>query len=272
MYAGNVGFSQSLEMVIAAARAIPEATFVINGQGAARPAARSRRRRPRQRPLRRPPTRRSSQRGARDRRHPPRAAAAWARSGERAVQDVLDPRRRSTRRGGDRRRLGGQPDRHRRPAAGRWWRRTTPRRSSKRSVPCSAPPTSGPGWDGSDENGSSDPLRPPQRPPPTRRCSRSWRGDRRHRTASRQRPDAQVALRPRGTLIVVDQKGRQARPEGQGQEGPVPGRNTVPAHRRDRRGARRRHDRLRPPDRSGRRLLAADRQRPLARCLRVLPV
>ncbi|HWM21303.1 MAG TPA: glycosyltransferase family 4 protein [Ilumatobacteraceae bacterium] len=37
MYAGNVGFSQSLEMVIAAARAIPGATFVINGQGAARP-------------------------------------------------------------------------------------------------------------------------------------------------------------------------------------------------------------------------------------------
>ena len=37
MYAGNVGFSQSLEMVVAAARAIPDATFVINGQGAARP-------------------------------------------------------------------------------------------------------------------------------------------------------------------------------------------------------------------------------------------
>ena len=37
MYAGNVGFSQSLEMVVAAARAIPEVTFVINGQGAARP-------------------------------------------------------------------------------------------------------------------------------------------------------------------------------------------------------------------------------------------
>ena len=37
MYAGNVGFSQSLEMVVDAARAIPEATFVINGQGAARP-------------------------------------------------------------------------------------------------------------------------------------------------------------------------------------------------------------------------------------------
>lgn len=37
MYAGNVGFSQSLGMVVAAARAIPEATFVINGHGAARP-------------------------------------------------------------------------------------------------------------------------------------------------------------------------------------------------------------------------------------------
>ena len=37
MYAGNVGFSQSLGMVIDAARAIPEATFLINGHGAARP-------------------------------------------------------------------------------------------------------------------------------------------------------------------------------------------------------------------------------------------
>jgi colanic acid biosynthesis glycosyl transferase WcaI len=37
MYAGNVGFSQSLDMIVAAARAIPEATFVINGHGAARP-------------------------------------------------------------------------------------------------------------------------------------------------------------------------------------------------------------------------------------------
>ncbi|MEK7423562.1 MAG: glycosyltransferase family 4 protein [Actinomycetota bacterium] len=37
MYAGNVGFSQSLELVIAAARAMPDVTFVINGDGAARP-------------------------------------------------------------------------------------------------------------------------------------------------------------------------------------------------------------------------------------------
>lgn len=36
MYAGNVGFSQSLELVLAAARALPSATFVVNGDGAAR--------------------------------------------------------------------------------------------------------------------------------------------------------------------------------------------------------------------------------------------
>ena len=36
LYAGNVGFSQSLEMVVAAATRFPQATFVINGDGAAR--------------------------------------------------------------------------------------------------------------------------------------------------------------------------------------------------------------------------------------------
>src|SRR5690606_38742756 len=36
LYAGNVGFSQSLELVVHAARALPGATFVINGDGAAR--------------------------------------------------------------------------------------------------------------------------------------------------------------------------------------------------------------------------------------------
>jgi colanic acid biosynthesis glycosyl transferase WcaI len=36
MYAGNVGFSQSLDLMLAAARALPEATFVINGDGAAK--------------------------------------------------------------------------------------------------------------------------------------------------------------------------------------------------------------------------------------------
>ena len=36
MYAGNVGYSQSLEMILHAAREIPHAIFVINGDGAAR--------------------------------------------------------------------------------------------------------------------------------------------------------------------------------------------------------------------------------------------
>lgn len=36
LYAGNVGFSQSLEMVVAAARRFPEATFLVNGDGSAR--------------------------------------------------------------------------------------------------------------------------------------------------------------------------------------------------------------------------------------------
>lgn len=36
MYAGNVGLSQSLELVIDAARSLPEVVFVINGSGSAR--------------------------------------------------------------------------------------------------------------------------------------------------------------------------------------------------------------------------------------------
>ena len=36
LYAGNVGFSQSLELMVAAARALPTVAFVINGEGAAR--------------------------------------------------------------------------------------------------------------------------------------------------------------------------------------------------------------------------------------------
>jgi colanic acid biosynthesis glycosyl transferase WcaI len=36
LYAGNVGFSQSLDLVVAAARALPAVTFLINGDGAAR--------------------------------------------------------------------------------------------------------------------------------------------------------------------------------------------------------------------------------------------
>jgi colanic acid biosynthesis glycosyl transferase WcaI len=37
LYAGNVGFSQSLDLLVAAARELPEVTFLINGGGSARP-------------------------------------------------------------------------------------------------------------------------------------------------------------------------------------------------------------------------------------------
>ncbi|MCU0259989.1 MAG: glycosyltransferase family 4 protein [Ilumatobacteraceae bacterium] len=37
MYAGNVGFSQSLELVVEAARRRPDVVFVVNGEGSARP-------------------------------------------------------------------------------------------------------------------------------------------------------------------------------------------------------------------------------------------
>ena len=36
LYAGNVGFSQSLDLVLAAARELPDVTFLVNGDGAAR--------------------------------------------------------------------------------------------------------------------------------------------------------------------------------------------------------------------------------------------
>ncbi len=38
MYAGNVGFSQSLHLMLHAARQMPEVTFLVNGDGSARPA------------------------------------------------------------------------------------------------------------------------------------------------------------------------------------------------------------------------------------------
>jgi len=38
LYAGNIGFSQSLELVVDAARQLPEVTFLVNGDGSARPA------------------------------------------------------------------------------------------------------------------------------------------------------------------------------------------------------------------------------------------
>jgi colanic acid biosynthesis glycosyl transferase WcaI len=38
LYAGNIGFSQSLDLVLAAARRLPQATFLVNGDGSARAA------------------------------------------------------------------------------------------------------------------------------------------------------------------------------------------------------------------------------------------
>ncbi len=38
LYAGNVGFSQSLDLLLDAASALPDVTFLVNGNGAARPA------------------------------------------------------------------------------------------------------------------------------------------------------------------------------------------------------------------------------------------
>jgi len=37
LYAGNVGFSQSLDLLVEAARRLPQVVFVVNGDGAARP-------------------------------------------------------------------------------------------------------------------------------------------------------------------------------------------------------------------------------------------
>jgi len=41
MYAGNVGFSQSLDLLVHAARQLPDATFVVNGDGSALPSLRA---------------------------------------------------------------------------------------------------------------------------------------------------------------------------------------------------------------------------------------
>ena len=66
--------------------------------------------RPRQRALRRLRARGPPRRGARNRRHPRRAAASWLGSRQRAVEDLLDPRCRTTRRGSHRRGHRGAED------------------------------------------------------------------------------------------------------------------------------------------------------------------
>ena len=97
MYAGNVGYSQSLELLLEAARRLPGVTVLINGDGSAAPSS-SGGGGPGQRALRRVRAAGSPRRGAGDRRRPRRAAAARPGPRQRAVEDVLDPRRRSARR------------------------------------------------------------------------------------------------------------------------------------------------------------------------------
>ena len=94
---------------------------------------------------------------------------------------------------------------------------------------------------------------------------------RRRRRPRAHRHDPPVASHPRGFLIV-DEEGRQAGPEGQGQEGPLPGRDAVPDGHPGHLGVRPGDHRLRPRQPARGRCLTADGPRPLARRLRLLAV
>ena len=84
---------------------------------------------------------------------------------------------------------------------------------------------------------------------------------------------APLASRGRGTLLVLHQESRQAGPVRQGQEGPLPGRNGVPRGRDHRDRARAGARRLRPPEPAvGRRLRRTAAVRSLAPRLRLLPL
>ena len=79
LYAGNVGFSQSLEMVVAVARTMPELTFLINGDGAARATLEASAKGVGEHPLLRLSTGRTAGRSAGNRRHPPRSVEGRSR-------------------------------------------------------------------------------------------------------------------------------------------------------------------------------------------------
>ena len=124
IYAGNVGFSQSLEMVVAAARSMPELTFLINGDGGGTDVVGGVRQRPGERSLLRLPARRASRRGVGNRRHPPRSPQSRASVGSACR----------------RRRIRSSPQ------AGRCWRRSIrapkyPGSSPNREGECRWPPT-----------------------------------------------------------------------------------------------------------------------------------
>ena len=179
MYAGNVGFSQSLDLLLDAAaprRAARPAdvVFVVNGGGSARARARGAGGGPRQRALRRLPAQGAAPRGAGRGRRPRRAAAAGPGPVERAVEDVLDPGRGPAGRGQRRRGHRGGPDgrggRGRAGRAARRPRRRSPRPWSRCSDDPAAARAMGRGRPGVRRGAG---RRRPRSPSATRRCSRS---------------------------------------------------------------------------------------------------
>ena len=173
LYAGNVGFSQSLDLLVEAARRLPDVTFLINGDGAARPSSSAA---PPGCPTCASPG--SSPRTGSSSCWPPvtstpcRCGAGWR--GQRAVEDVLDPRRRSPGRRRHRRRHRGAADarrvgrRHRRPA-----RRPGPLRRRRRRARSTT--RRGPGDGRAGGSGSLGTPRRPPSPPPTRTSCGRWR-------------------------------------------------------------------------------------------------
>ena len=98
MYAGNIGMSQSLELMLAAgdsARARSRGRVRDQRRRRGPAGARGRRTRAAERALRRLAAPRPAARGARRGRHPRRPAEARPRPLERALEDLLDPGRRA---------------------------------------------------------------------------------------------------------------------------------------------------------------------------------
>ena len=269
LYAGNVGFSQSLDLVVDAARAA--ARRDVPDQRRRRPAC------PRSSSAPRgvanvrfagyEPEERA-RRAARHRRHPRRAAARRARRGQRAVEDLLDPRRRPPGRRRDRPRHRGAPPARRVRRRRRRRRPTTPTRFTAPLVPLlvdaarrAAMGAAGRAWV------ERQRLAGGGRPRPTRRCSAGCRAG---RPPAPDRGGRPVASHPRGS-VQLRQESRQARPTGKGKRSASRAAPCSP-HRRRRRHRDARPRRLRPgqPRRPTARPAAA--RRPLARRLRLLPL
>ena len=264
MYAGNVGFSQSLEMVVAAARAMPALTFrdqrrrrgegIVGGRGradcptSASPAISPSTGWPR---CWQPATSTSCR------------SKAGPRPRQRPVEDVLDPRRRPAGAGGDRSGHRGAAN------PGRVGRGSVRRARRPRRVP-----------DGrcrrlaDDTSGRQDMAvagrRWVEHAASPAAVARGLRGpDCRAEPATADSvliPGSQIASHLRG-YVIIRQKSCQARLARQGQEGPLPGRLHFPNRRRSRRRAGTARHRLRPREPAERRIRRSPGQR---RCQRRL--